>query len=94
MVELKDVNEVYQLGLQLSLSAGVVDRLERDHRLVEDRKQAMVIHWLKNDANASWNKLFDALKDVEREVVAKRVRQYTSDPAFKGNKIISIINYV
>lgn len=88
--ELKDmVNELEELSweeftalaLQLDVKKATLDKIEEDKRKAEGRKLEAMDRWLKQDVDASWEKIVDALKTLKMNALAESVRAKYCSPA-------------
>jgi len=70
---LKPVTEWFQLGVQLELEHSNLEKIDIEERNVEKCKIKMVSHWLASDTNASWKKLYFALKAIDRTRICEEI---------------------
>ena len=77
---LKDVVEWKSLGDQLNISAPKIKEIDVDNRgQVADCRRALVQYWLESDVSCSWKKLTDALKSIDKSILAEEtIRTYCS----------------
>ena len=62
------------LGVELTVSDAKLDNITEDFpRDVERCCSEMLSYWLRNDPQASWNKLIEALKHIGKKVLAKNI---------------------
>ena len=74
--QLKDVTEWHQLGIQLNVALSELRNIEQNYpRDAERCKSEMVNIWLKQDNDASWWKLAQALYTVGCHVLSKELSQ-------------------
>ena len=76
MNELADLSweEFTALALQLDVKKATLDKIEDDKKRVEGRKLEAMDQWLKQDVDASWEKIVDALETVKMNTLAGSVR--------------------
>ena len=55
--------------------AGATSTIEADAANVGGRLQALIIHWVANDSEATWQKLIDAVRMCDEEVIAEKLAQ-------------------
>ena len=81
---LKDVVEWNLLGDQLDISASKIKEIDINNRgQVADCRRALVQYWLESDVSCSWKKLIDALKSIDKSVLAEKIiRKYC--PMYQG----------
>ena len=80
--ELKDV-EWDTLGTYLELSQGEIREIERDHQNTGRRRIEMFEKWLSKEENPSWEKMIAALKDMDENSLASKLRKkylYRQEP--------------
>ena len=80
--ELKDV-EWDTLGTYLGLSQGEIREIERDHQNTGRRRIVMFEKWLSKEENPSWEKMISALKDMDENSLASKLRKkylYQQEP--------------
>ena len=74
---LKDVVEWKLLGDELNISAPKIKEIDIDNRgQVAECRRALVQYWLESDVSCSWKKLIDALKSIDKSVLAEKIRTY------------------
>ena len=73
--ELKTVTDWHQLGINLGLPTYKLMQIERDHQGNERRKQEMLDLWLRRKPDAGWGDVVSALKKMDENAVAERIRQ-------------------
>ena len=80
IVALKDVagTQWYDLGLQLRLSASILDTIAADHQTADDCKRVMLRKWLQSDPEASWERLAAALTLTGHKTAATVIRSQFS----------------
>ena len=61
----------YQLGLQLGVKPGTLDRIRAQFSDPRDQLQEMLKTWLETCASPSWKILVDALRDVGASQLAE-----------------------
>ena len=73
MKETEEVVELEMLTLHLGIKMEVFKKIQAEcHPFDIDRaKIRLFSYWLDNDLNASWNKLTDALENLDKRVLAK-----------------------
>ena len=49
--------------------------IEADEANVHDRLQALIIHWVANDPEATWQKLVEAVRMSNETVIAEKLAQ-------------------
>ena len=77
LFELKDVNSEWRkLGIQLNVPMRILQSIEREQPMVDDRMLEMVSKWLEIDVGASWKKLIDALVRIDKNVLAKHLKSH------------------
>ena len=76
MNELTDLSweEFTALALQLDVKKATLDKIEDDKKKVDGRKLEAMDKWLKQDVDASWEKIVDALETVKMNTLAGSVR--------------------
>ena len=63
-IELKEITNPYQFGLQLDIDPKDLDQIERDHKgNVAQQRSEVIKHWSRND-KCTWEKAADALKKM------------------------------
>ena len=72
--ELKDV-EWDTLGTYLGLSQGEIREIERDHQNTGRRRIEMFEKWLSKEESPSWEKVIAALKDMDENSLASKLRK-------------------
>ena len=80
--ELKDV-EWDTLGTYLGLTQGEIREIERDHQNTGRRRIVMFEKWLSKEENPSWKKMIAALKDMDENSLASKLRKkylYQQEP--------------
>ena len=71
----KDV-KWYELGIQLDFKTSRLDVIADDHHHNAERSKIKLIsEWLKNDPEASWNKLAAALRQVGHQNLSEAITQ-------------------
>ena len=71
---LKDVVDWKSLGVQLDISAPRIKEIDTNNRgQVADCKRDLVQYWLESDVSCSWKKLIDALKKMDKLVLAEEI---------------------
>ena len=73
--ELKAVTDWHQLGSCLGLPTHELKQIERDYQGNERRKQEMLDLWLRRKPDAGWRDVVSALRKMEENAVAERIRQ-------------------
>ena len=73
--ELKTVTDWHQLGTCLGLQTDELKQIELDYQGNERRKKEMLDLWLRRKPNAGWRDVVSALKKMEENAVAERIRQ-------------------
>ena len=64
----------YDLGVQLLLDTNVLNIIRQDHSTnTETCCNEMFNRWLQADRTASWNKLIEALRNIENNQLADRI---------------------
>lgn len=73
---LKDLTEWEELGEKLSLPMPKLRMISRDffHRGYSHQKSRMIDLWFQYDTEASWNRLCQALEQIDHHVLAKSIR--------------------
>jgi len=66
--------EFTALALQLDVKKATLDKIEEDKKRAEGRKLEAMDQWLKQDVDASWEKIVDALETVKMNTLAGSVR--------------------
>ena len=77
--------EWHTLGIKLDLPVHTLREIEINYSAigVHRQRQEMITKWLEYDTEASWDKLANALKEMEKHVVATTIwRTYV--PGYKG----------
>ena len=72
--ELKDV-EWDTLGTYLGLSQGEIREIEHDHQNTGRRRIVMFEKWSSKEENPSWEKMIAALKDMDENNLASKLRE-------------------
>ena len=86
--ELRDFENWYLLGLQLSISKDTLDSIERTYNTRVRCCIEMVQHWINNSKNPSWYAIHEALRNIGESVIgAKIAGKYTIWPSFTGGKM-------
>ena len=71
---IQSVTKWFELGVQLDIKYHVLQKIRNDRRDQTDScKVEMVHHWLENDVTSSWNKLCDALENINEERVVRQI---------------------
>lgn len=74
--KLHEVTEWHALGIQLKVPSSTLRAIEQDWpRDAERRKSEMVNAWLRQDSDASWEKLAQALSTVGYQVLSEELSQ-------------------
>ena len=65
LLQLKDVIDVYHLGVHLGVEADEIKRIENDYKgdLIR-QKSEVITFWLKNFKDCSWDTLAEAVKNI------------------------------
>ena len=63
-VELKEVTEVYLLGVHLGISAEVLNKIEADYKRTDRRKLKVITYWKRNYLDCSWENLASAVEKM------------------------------
>ena len=80
--ELKDFENWYLLGLQLSISTDVLDFIEKTHNTRTRQCIEMARHWINNSKNATWEAVHEALRNIGESVIAEKLaREYSIQPS-------------
>jgi len=61
------------LGIQLEIDDHELKKIRIDRRDIDLCKREMVRWWLEHDTCSSWQKLCDALKDLQQERIANQI---------------------
>ena len=64
----------YRLGIYLGLSVNKLKQIQQDTRSTEDALTEMFQAWLMTDVKATWNKLYDALEELQLGVLANEIK--------------------
>lgn len=72
---LKEVTDWETLGIGLGLTTTKVEEIARKHREPHVCKKDILDHWLRNDAEPSWEKVAMALVEMDRRDVARKIRE-------------------
>ena len=83
--ELSEVTHWYSLGIQLGLAPGTLYNIESNHPHDADRCKIDVLDWwLRNEQDATWEKLAQALEAVRgHDVLVQKLREKVH-PMSKG----------
>ena len=73
--ELKTVTDWHKLGTHLGLQMDELKQIELDYQGNERRKKEMLDLWLRQKPDAGWRDVVSALKKMEENAVAERIRQ-------------------
>jgi len=74
MNETKEVVDYEHLGIQLDVSQAVIERISKEVlSKVELAKSKIYSYWIDNDPNASWEKLIEALKKIDKRSLATKL---------------------
>ena len=73
--ELSEVTDWHQLGVQLGLTTGELESIEKDHSQNKRRKSEILICWLRNGNEVSWGALAKALKQCGYNTIAQKLRR-------------------
>ena len=80
--ELKDFENWYLLGLQLSISTDILDSIEKTHNTRTRQCIEMARHWINNSKNATWEVVHEALRNIGESVIAEKLaREYSIQPS-------------
>jgi len=70
---LRAVIDWEELGIQLEIEYYELEKIRIDRRNIDPCKREMVRWWLKHGISPSWQKLCDALKDLQQECIANQI---------------------
>ena len=74
--ELRDVDEWFDLGIQLRISSPQLKIIRKDHRdQTDDCKTTMLEMWLNQTPNASWSTVVEALQRIKMQTLAKNIAE-------------------
>ena len=74
-IALKEVSKWHQLGIQLGLTPGLLNTIERNHPHDAERcKTEVLTWWLQNAEERSWEKIAEALNKIEYKVLAEKLK--------------------
>ena len=79
---LKDLtwSEVKAMVVQLEIDYSKLEQIQQQNSELSDRLLCSMNSWLKSDPNASWAKIFRALKDISKNVLASELEQKYCQP--------------
>ena len=73
---MKEVTEWHKLGMQLGVPVHTLSTIERDNPCDADRcKNKVLIWWLHNVKDGSWDELARAVEAIEYKVLANKLRE-------------------
>ena len=69
-----EVVDWHTLGIKLGLQVHTLKAIRIDYNVygTHRQRQEMITTWLKSDIEASWDKLHNAIKEMEKHVAANR----------------------
>ena len=81
-LELKQINDPYQLGIHLGLPTEVLEQIEKDYPSNIIRQRTEVIkYWLRNSATPTWEKLAASVERIGGYgILVKRLRDLGTSP--------------
>ena len=82
--EIKTVNEVQSLGLELGLVITAIDEIKKDFATVKEQKIQVIKYWLKRtkiirqmqSCHPTWSQLADAVADEDHDLSDHIRRKY------------------
>ena len=85
MSELTEVTEWHQLGVQLKVPPSILQTIERNHSHDAQRcKTEVLIWWLQNSLEISWEKLAQAVEAVGGHATVAKKLKLKMNPTPKG----------
>ena len=72
---LRELNEWYDLGLQLDIEDHYLDKFLSENQKIDECKRAMLQFWLKSDEEPSWEKLISALRVMKQNCLVKKIEK-------------------
>ena len=72
---LKKVDDWQGLGIQLKIDYHELQKFDREHPRIEERKRAMLQYWLDSDTTACWEVLISALNNMSLKHIAKEIEK-------------------
>ena len=75
----------FGLGTQLEITNSRLKKIERENDTEDGRRREMIVSWLCDDPEASWEKLSKALERVGHRILAVSLLQQTSRGSKPGN---------
>lgn len=73
-------SEIKSMALQLGMEYSRLMQIEDEKSKLSDRLLSAMDMWLSNDSNASWARIVRALKDTNKNVLAKTIEQKYCQP--------------
>ena len=73
-------SEVKSTAVQLGMEYFRLQQIEQQSIAVTDRLLSAMDMWLNSDANATWARIIKALKDIDKNVLAKEIEQKYCQP--------------
>ena len=71
---IKDVVNWKSLGTQLGIEASKIKEIDANNRgQVESCRWDLITSWLQSDVSSSWKKLIDALRNIDKTVLADQI---------------------
>ena len=73
--ELRTVTDWYQLGTRLRIPSCELRKIELQYAGTNRRRTETVDLWLRSTPNASWRDVVTALKEIEENTLAEKIRR-------------------
>ena len=70
MIELQEVTQWFEVGLQLGIPEAELNHIDHSHRLTKKCLKYMLIEWGKRE-NRTWSKVVRALNAIGMELLAQ-----------------------
>lgn len=93
---LQEVTDWHSLGIQLGLKPHEIEEIKQNHPTLDERKSAVLVLWLNNDLEASWQKVVSALQLMELNTLAIQVStKYIQTPASEEpSQLLICLQYI
>ena len=77
-----------EVALQLPVEFSELKKIEEGHAQISDRVLNALHAWLESDTEASWKKVVDALRSIDKNVLAKEIEEeFCRHPATQPSTI-------
>ena len=83
-------SEIKSIAVQLRMEYFRLKQIEQQNTELSDRLLSAMDMWLNNDSNASWARIITALRDIDKNVLAKTIEQKYCQPLDTTHASVSI----